>query len=833
MTGRLLQHSLLVALVLVGAEGWAARSEDVVFLDGLRERGLYELAEAYCRRRLVEGDLAPRRKAELTVEWMQSLSEQAVRLPPAARGVLWGRAEAIADDFLAQRPANPFGTLVAFQAALVHLAHGELAREEATLAVSDAGGVDEARSELLAAIRRLELLAEEISKSPRGPEGQSLRADELAALGRNVQYQLARALQEQAQCFAAESPDRIHALRRAVRLFEDLAKLERPTDELGWKSRLGEVTCLGLLGERAEADKRLQAILALAPPEWVALQARARELRLALAAGEPGKLAALVEATASPALPTSAELDDARLEAAITLWQAAVQSGDAASTPRWQTEASRIVAQIQGRADPYWTRRAEMLLAGSLRAAAQSGDVQMLAQAARSSYLAGQTDEALAAYRRASDLAARQNDAAGALEYGRLAAAILQERGRHAEAMKQLRELALAYPDEPKAAAAHRAAIDSAAGWAKTGADGSLEAYADLLQEHLRRWPAGESAAQVRWWMGRLRQHQGDWTGAIAAYTSLGPGDPQFADAVAAVADCYEAWLAPLRAAGEPTGELAGRAASWLESVVRDASGEVPPGLDALGQLAVLRAARFWLDAPPEGFARAERLAGAALAGTPEGPAAWTSALGAALVAALAGQGRQAQADAVLQGISQAGPDALATLLEDLARVASGARPEVRKELAPLELRAIGMLGSGLGGLDEAEQRRIGQIHAQALADVGRVGEALQHYQALAARWPDDAAIQQGRARVLSAQQDRPALEEALAAWREVQRRSRAGTSSWFEAKYALAELQYRLGRPRQAEEIITLLSVVHPELGGPAMKTRFERLLARCRAQP
>jgi hypothetical protein len=68
-----------------------------------------------------------------------------------------------------------------------------------------------------------------------------------------------------------------------------------------------------------------------------------------------------------------------------------------------------------------------------------------------------------------------------------------------------------------------------------------------------------------------------------------------------------------------------------------------------------------------------------------------------------------------------------------------------------------------------------------------------------------------------------------LLKWRELEKKSPAGSPRWFRAKYAVASLHYRLGNPKQAAKIITLLNVLHPELGGPAMQRQFEDLLRHC----
>ena len=49
------------------------------------------------------------------------------------------------------------------------------------------------------------------------------------------------------------------------------------------------------------------------------------------------------------------------------------------------------------------------------------------------------------------------------------------------------------------------------------------------------------------------------------------------------------------------------------------------------------------------------------------------------------------------------------------------------------------------------------------------------------------------------------------------------------DAKFQLAQVLLRLDRKQDAAEIIRLTQVLHPDLGGPEMKARFETLLAEC----
>jgi len=71
--------------------------------------------------------------------------------------------------------------------------------------------------------------------------------------------------------------------------------------------------------------------------------------------------------------------------------------------------------------------------------------------------------------------------------------------------------------------------------------------------------------------------------------------------------------------------------------------------------------------------------------------------------------------------------------------------------------------------------------------------------------------------------------EAALAAWRNVLAGSRPQSPRWYRGKYAVANLLTDSGHAARAAEMIDLLTVLHPEMGGSEMKRQFASLRKRC----
>jgi len=817
--------SCLAAVVL----GLAARSvlcagegsSDQRFLAGLRERRLFELAESYCTSRLEDPQLPDARRAELVIELSLTLADRAVNSAPDRREPLWQRALDVTDKFTQEHPESPEIVLVRLQGALGLLARGELVREEAQLTAQGGRQLEEARASLQAAIRLLRELAEEVDERlrersrPGGGDARhsspaQLTVQQLTSLRDNIQYQLARAYRNQAQCYAAASPDWANSLTLAVEMLDPLAKLDT-AHPLAWRSRVDEVVCYRLLADYATARRKLDALLAEDLPPAIALRARAERLRLALATNRLPEAIQTLSGGRQLDGVTSGELDYAFLETYLAAWRAADESNNEQEAAQWQTRADDMLDLIRRADGPYWTRRAQMLLSGYVRRL-PDGNLPMLIQAAENAYRSGQYDEALATYDRATLLAQGQGSEDQAFDLGFTAATIEHRRGRHQEAMSRYHRLATATPNHPKASEAHLLAIYHAGQIARQQPSGSLAQYIALAEEHLATWPDSSTADEVRWCLGRSQEYRREWQKAIEQYQAISPGYARFAEAVEAVERCYRVLLDECATTGRSPDEMASAAAAWFESLVAGPQGRLPERWSPLARRAALSAARFRLNYTTADFARVERILSAALNGATDAPSEWQSAARALLVFSLAGQGRRDEAADVLRQISAGPPGQLLDMVEGLSRVGVTAGPRVRAELADLQLRAVELLRPRRDELSRSGQRTLDRVAAQALADVGRTDAALDAYRWLVKTYPDDGEIQEGYARLLLTRQDRGSPEAALAEWRNVERKSRPGTDRWFRAKFAVALLHYLSNNTQQAEKIIRLLGVLHPE---------------------
>ncbi|HET6879175.1 MAG TPA: hypothetical protein VFI31_03405 [Pirellulales bacterium] len=801
------------------------------FLAGLRARRLFSLAEGYCRRRLSETGVSEVTRVDLAIELSRTLGEHALHEAQADRDGLWEEAITAVQAPTGGPIKGSRRLLLDAQAAVVHLAHGELARQEAELSGPDDASFEAARKELRAAVagldRTLKAVAAELrvaGQSKRSGSG-DLNANELAGLTRTLDYQLTRAFRNQGQSYPHDSADRTNSLRQAVERLKLLAAAE-VDDAVAWPARLDEVVCLRLLELFDAAETRLVKLEEVQPPPAFAAALQAEQIRLSLDRRQLERALAAADKARASGTEITPDLEYACLEAYIAAWHAAEKGQRSADAAGWQDRAEDLIADIDERFGKYWRRRAEMLLADSVTRGGDTQNLAVLVRAAESLYRSGQLAQALEAYDRAARQAAQAQQADAAFDYAFTAAAIEERAGHHAEAATRFRKLAIGAPAHERAGEAHLLAIYNTARAAKAGDSVSSPAYLDLLNEHLSQWPRSPTADQVRLWLGAFYERERRWPEAIAAYQAVRLDHPQATTAVEGVSRSFERWLTELAAAGDPTSDVAARGASYLEKIVINARGGLPERWSQLERIAATGAASILLAYGENEFARAQRLLSAALADAADAPEDWRATAQTLEVFAVAAQGQREKAAELLNELSGGEPRQVLALIERLARVADNARPAVARELAELQLRAAALLEARLKELPAGEQRDFQLAYVRALAAAKRREEAIVAARKLAESFPRDGQIQEEYAGLLLDSTDRAAWQEALAKWRDIGQKTRQGSERWLRAMYSQAAALVRLGEKQQAARLIKLTEAISPDLGGPDLKARFRALL-------
>lgn len=794
------------------------------YLEGLRARRLYELAEKFCEDQLTETELVEQQRADLVVELSRTLAEHALAVPPGEALPLWERAGAVARVYAEKFPQSPRLILVRLQGALARLAEGEAARFDAHEDYASPA-MEDTRRILRDAIGQLEEVVKLVASGLRQTATPRMTSDELTAaelqsLELNVNLELARALRNQAECYPPASADRINSLTRAGEALSTLAR-HKTQNLLYWRATFEQIARLRLLGDLRAAEQQLEAAATQRPPAQVEQQLRCERIRVALARGNVDD--ALAEAgTAADRVP-SAELDFARMEAFLAAAKREADRHKDADAAEWQRRAVDQAVAIRRAFGGPWMRRADSMLAASVAGRGGSQTYATLAFSAAGYYRGGEMEKAIAAFDQAARKATEEKLTNEAVEAAYSAATIEKERGNYAEAKKRYEQIAAGSPEAPQAAPAHLMAAFCAGQIAQAEKPPKLDEYQRLLREHVAKWPNTETASQAYSWLGRLAELERKWPEAVDLLSKVKPADPQYGTAVDALGRSYESWLADTRAAGGDTRALADRALNALEAASRAASdrGAKP---DAGTRAASLAAARIWLTELPNGALPAERLLLTALA-DPEAPATWKPEAHRWLVPALVLQGKGGRADAIAEEFTS-GAQQL-QLLEVLARVRHAqADLDARLKLAQLELDVQTQLLEQPGGLDGDALRSVRRSYARTLAETGRRQQGLEALQQLAHEFPRDGQTSEELATLLG-EGNQADQGLALKVWMDVARKSRPGTARWFRSHAGLASTQLKLNQRKEARETVAHVLAKYPSLDGE-FKARFDGLAAQ-----
>ncbi|MBN1853904.1 MAG: tetratricopeptide repeat protein [Pirellulales bacterium] len=817
----------------------SASTRDTEFLDGLRARGLYWLAEKQILGQPLAENSTSDARASRTIELAKTYAEWAVASPPGERSMLWEKAHKVTAEFTRSEPNHPKRLLVDLQDALTWLAAGELERLEAT-GVSDSNRFELAKEHLRQAIRGMtdvveqtKTLLRQVRLSRTEPSEDGWSAAELEGLERHVAIELARALQNQALCYPSGSEDHVNALTRAL---EQLAQpgVAIGQDLLSWRARLVRIACLRLLGHGDACRQEMQALLETKPPDWVTLCIEANRVQLLVSEGDLTEARAAIQKGRSRHGLVSQQLDFAHLDVYLALWQAAHHPADPTEL---DSLSSRILDQVRLIGNEYGPaagRRAEMQV-GRLFASTDvvqrgGSDLDALRIAAESLYRAGKISEAIAAYDQAAGAARKIGDADRRFQFGFTAAALEQKMDQLQVACDRYCRLAETMPQHPNAARAHRMAILCASGLVRraegpAARSGAEERYTALLQNHLSNWPNSPTANDARFWYGQWLENQRSWREAIAMYQSIPPDSEHFPRGLNCVCDLYERLLKENLDRNFRI-QCVQEATQFLQPLIAGPDKTWPSPWTPLQRSIALSLGRMHIRYAEDGAEYCREILTAALAGSNEVDSAWKATARALLAEALLIQGAIHEADELAKQLPD-GHLPMVELVEQSRKILHQSTGHEKKAaVAQFVLHLVERFGHERNGFSAADRFLLDRARAAAHDVLGHYDEALALYTQLVKQRPKDGDLREDQARLLSQTGGAKDWNTALRAWQAVEHGSKPGGPRWFRARYARCELLIRLGRRDEAMTLIRLTTAIYPDLGGDRMRESFRKLV-------
>jgi len=823
---------LLLGIVLSG-QVYAGPGEEAQLLNGLRERGLFEIAEYHCRNQLAREDLTSRERMQWTAEMVHTMAQEALNLPADQRAVVWARAVDMATRYVSDyaEQAKSFTIPVATQAALVLAKQGEFLRLEAVVARNPAAEMQGARDKLRIAAKALnELLREvdvQLTMATSTTTDEALSQQELISIKQRLSFYLGNVYRNQAVTYPPSSGDRVAAMQRAISALKKPLSQLAAEDGLVVDIQIGLIGCHRELGQWTDAVGLLDRLQKNTLEPLLQLRLRSEQVRLLLAQQELQKCILLLEGPRSVSGVTSPELDLARLDTYISLWQQASVEKNEEQRKRWEQLAVAAVAAIEQEHGEYWGRRAELRLLEHAGSRGAPSNLDVLERTADELYRKEKFTEAVNAYDQAADLALAGGFDEVALKLSYKAALVVQQQGDLNEFINRLVTLALRLRKQPTAATIHMLAIRNIAAVMKDDVQRQLQ-FKQLLEEHVQFFMAGTTVDQARVWLGALVQREGKWDEALALYVQVTSTHPQFPDVLQQLQLCWDQkWAAYDDVALAQQPHPLTPVIDYCKSLMTTDDGQWVKLWDPVSRQAALVYSRFALRLPQPKYDEIEAILALASLGDTKPEGQWLSAANTIRIVALVAQGQGEQASELVQALGDSSPQRWLEMLQQLAAIAETAPANVQLQISKLQLNLISELQGKLGEVNVEYRLQWDLLHADADIMLGNVKSGYALYARLANRNLKRGDIQQRYAEALLLSNDEMRLREALVQWRRVLVGYRPRTDRWYAAKFALAETYIRLGEREEAHQRIQYLKATSG-LGNAIWTKKFQELLNR-----
>ena len=864
-----MRHRMLIAVCLLASVFYppffACPSSDLQaddFYEKLRQRQLFGLIESDCLRRLSAPSTSERERSELVLELSRTYSAHAWHTVGTEQDDLWQRATRVLVEHLARTKPTPRGELFETPLALIDLGRAEWLLAQSELLPDNDDLRSRGMSAVDLAIERFTVLEKSLSQSaavtrPKGKDAaDNLSAFERRTLGQQVRYRLGIARLTQAR-LATESADRAGSLVAADEWLMPLAT--GPNNErVTWDSLLAIAEVTRLRGDLDRSAKFLAAFektIADDTPADLRERFVIERLRGMLSRRQPAEAVAwLLEQSRAGVMKNvapSAEVVYWKVAAELATWRLTAQQSDQKLATELWDQVTADVEKLSAAGGGYWGVRAKLDWQGEREVQVYGRELAELVRKARAAFSSGNADEALQRYDLAIAAAKKRPPTGGItnllLELRDTRASLLFQAKRFDEAATAFQELAEA-PRHERSAATHLLwAFCLGKQFESDPTETHRSNFVAALSSLGERYADQPEASEAAWLLGQTRERQQQVLEAIDSFASVSEKHARYDEAWAGIARCHEKNLLRLRSEEKPMADaeaaaikqLMPRAQSILQangaaSVPRpnddtpDSRGAnaAPLAMNASRSELLVRFARLLLEKKPADDKTADQLLAAVIAQSHERD--WLRAAKQLRVVSLAGQRRIDEADRLIESLEASGPDELLSLLDGLNAVAARSDIGTQRFVAELQLRASQSMADSPSKLTEPQRVRMWRARAEAFAATGQPSKAVAVYQQLVEKSPRDPKLLRTAAELFESLNSNAGNQQAKTAWRKLEGLLKAGSVEWLDARWHVIRCCRKVAENAEANKLLKVTKLLYPDLGGDAMRAKFEDLQDR-----
>ncbi len=734
-------------------------------------------------------------RARIALEMAATLDRAAqAAVSEETRRAYWGEATAVLDDFDAKNRGHAQEQAFKVQAAVYVWARARSWAQALDANPLDAQARQKAVAELQDCLKRLS-----------GPF--NALVGEPDTYGQNLRFRMAQARADFAEWATLSPAQREIANREAL---DALGRAPFKEPSLIGFAEVLEAELLGRLARYPDAIAKLEHVEKISPrpSDREILETRLNVFLGARMFDEARKAieAAAVEAGAKPALRARVDLTERSGTSIITRRRAAesalFRELAALRTSTRSDARAALIAAAQGITEPDALQNADAwdcLAAGAL--------------------LAGEPERAGKLERQAADLSEKQGQAARAVEFRLRAGAYFFQAEKFAEADPLLARIA---EDENAGPSRSRAgmllALSRGRALAMNSPGASQTGYENALRAQIKRFPDEPGTSEARWLLAKLRVAESDRAGAVQLLSAIPHGTPRWLDARLEVAGWNQADLDNQRLAGDRAAidEAVGAARAFLNDSLRSASDDVETN--------ALRLASARLELTPGTNRPGEAIRHLQAVQRSVARPAERDAARRLMILAMAQGNRWVEVEQAASKEATSAPGELIELIRLVDRTAAEADTDLRaRRLGYVNRLLLARMLERPGELSPALRSEVQLRLVRALLFSGDEAAARR-------------ALTEGTQPLPSTGDDllRDLAElymrvQAYSLAEDVQRlrthRLESGTLPWFEARYGLAVASYRAGRAKEAVRLIDATAILHPKLGGEALREKFLHL--------
>ena len=818
---------LVVATLLVATPTGRADEHDATYLDALRARGLFGLAENVCLRRLSSEKLSPDDEAEMSIELSRTYVAHARSFTAREeRATYWQLAREVVRAVVTKTPQHSQRLLLVVQEVFVSCDQCEAARLQLELSPFDR----ECRAEYEELLPKLlsDLAAVETAilglptTATRASGSAAMSPTRLRGLLKAVQLQLGETLMRHGEQFARGSADRSGEFLKADQKLRKLAS--GPAEE--------RVTQQGLIAlarlQRLRADpEKAHSLLDALEQDGVATEFSddlvIERLELFLSDRQPTKAADAMRQYRRKSPAFGGRLACVSLRVWLDLARTAHARKNDKLTTELLAEAERFQKSEASLADGYWGARANQLLT-QFRDDLHFGE-QLAGQLreARSRYGSRDIDGAVVAFETAYQTAMTNGSSAVSFEIGYSLGNVLFEQGRFDEAVRQLAEVVASHAQQPRVAEAHLLQVVSLGRQLQQQPSRERrEVYEAGLAEHIARYPQSATRHDAAWMAASLKERLLQTLAGIALYETIPADHARADDARAALARCYWQLVSKQRKALESSVEIERTAIERLTPLAQTLLDQ-PEQLTAPQREFLSHLARISVSSQQPVPEFIEPVVGRLEGGT--GADRQPFAATALRLILLTRAGQHPQARELVNQVAASSPNELIPLAIDLQALTEHWNREARQPIAELRIQALNIGSLQPDPLSPKQQL----VVDQALADAHELLNHREQVVAICRRLlkanPADVSLLRRLADLEGRSPNAADWKSGRDRWRKLEAIEKPGSKDWLTARAGVIRTSLQLGERVEAEKLLRATRSLLPELSDPESRARFKAL--------